>query len=307
VKQPNPPGGRRPARPSTRLATRQDRLHALEDEIRGVLEQFYDAGVKLKEIRDDELYREDGFPTWEEYCKDRWGWSRDYTYKLIRAAEYRAVLPDVDKKSTERAKDWNESTVRELTRMEDKRDAARVAAKVLEAVTKSEEAAAADPTVKPLKLTASTVRKFVDEDLGVDRAAKAQETKRQNEERAKPDLRLYLYGMMGQIESETAKISTVDRDYGPDVWDQFIKDNPHLIRDLAAACESLVRLLRTIEAGASAGREEVAVPGENWTEEQSIGLRRAYQAMRCLKRIPEGHPSRVDAFRVVRKWMEMNP
>jgi hypothetical protein len=48
-------------------------------------------------------------------------------------------------------------------------------------VVESAKAAAADPEVKPLKLTAGTVQKFVDEALGIDRAAQARETRRQNE------------------------------------------------------------------------------------------------------------------------------
>jgi hypothetical protein len=163
-----------PARPA---AGPEQRLQALEDGIRNSLEDFFQNGTRLKEIRDDELYKAAGFATWEAYCKERWGWSRDYTYKLIRASEYRAVIPGVDKKSTDHARSWTESSVRELTRLEDKRDAAKVAAKVVKAVEQSERAAARDPDVKPVKLTAGTVRKFVDEELGIDRAAAAREAR----------------------------------------------------------------------------------------------------------------------------------
>src|SRR6516164_9199212 len=50
--------------------SRKQRLRTLENEIRKGMEEFYYTGMKLKEIRDDELYKEDGFETWERYCKE---------------------------------------------------------------------------------------------------------------------------------------------------------------------------------------------------------------------------------------------
>ena len=108
---------------TTAVATRKQRLRTLEKEIRTGMEEFYYVGQKLKEIRDDELYKEDGFKTWEAYCRDRWDWSRDYAYKLITASDYRAKLPDVDKLYTHAEKGWSEASVRELTRIPDKRQA----------------------------------------------------------------------------------------------------------------------------------------------------------------------------------------
>lgn len=42
------------------------------------------------------LYRERGYGTFEEYCQQRWGWSRDYGYKLIRSAEVIRAIGSVD-------------------------------------------------------------------------------------------------------------------------------------------------------------------------------------------------------------------
>ena len=75
------------------MVSRKQRLRTLEKEIRSGMEEFYYTGMKLKEIKDDELYKEDGFETWEAYCRERWEWSRDYALKLISAAEYRKKLP----------------------------------------------------------------------------------------------------------------------------------------------------------------------------------------------------------------------
>ena len=44
------------------------------------------AGEALREIRDDNLYKDAGFGTFESYCTERWGMRRNYANKLIRAA-----------------------------------------------------------------------------------------------------------------------------------------------------------------------------------------------------------------------------
>jgi len=108
--------------------SRKQRLRELEKEIRSGMEEFYYTGMKLKEIRDDELYKEDGFETWEKYCLERWELARSHVKRLIIASEYRDKLP----KAPSGGHDWSERSVRELTRIPDKKQAARVAAKVVE-------------------------------------------------------------------------------------------------------------------------------------------------------------------------------
>ena len=54
------------------------------------------------EIRDSRLYRET-HATFEDYCRERWGWSRYYTYRQIRAADAVAVLPMGNTPTSERA------------------------------------------------------------------------------------------------------------------------------------------------------------------------------------------------------------
>ena len=226
--------------------SRKQRLRTLEKEIRSGMEEFYYTGMKLKEIRDDELYKEDGFDTWERYCKERWEWGSNYVSKLIKASEYREKLPDLSgnrTSSTGSHPEWSEATVRELTRIDDKRDAARVAAKVVKAVEQSEKEASRNPDVKPLKLTASVVRKFVDEDLGVDRAAKSQQTKRQREEESKPELRQFLVDLTGRIEAETEKLEELPME----AWTLLSEDSPKVVKRLIAACESLAGLLRKVQ------------------------------------------------------------
>jgi hypothetical protein len=227
--------------------SRRERLRNLENEIRGGMEEFYRVGMMLKEIRDDELYTEDGFKTWDEYLKARWEFTKDYCNKMIRGAEYRKSLPNTT------GIQWSERSVRELTRIPDKREAARVAAKVLKTVEQSEkEAAKKEPGKngkakgkdKPVKLTASTVRKFVDAELGVDRAKKAKETKRKREEESEPELHKYLDALADQFEVETEKLATVNEDG----WKQLGKSRPNLIKRLVAACDALAALLRKVDA-----------------------------------------------------------
>ena len=67
--------------------------HALTDEeqkererLEKIVEKsFYSAGKALKDLRDKKLYR-DQYPTFEEYCRVRFGFQRRHPYQLINAA-----------------------------------------------------------------------------------------------------------------------------------------------------------------------------------------------------------------------------
>jgi len=50
-----------------------------------------EVGMQLREIRDGRLYRVT-YRTFEQYLRDRWGWSRQHGYRLIDAAEVAAVV-----------------------------------------------------------------------------------------------------------------------------------------------------------------------------------------------------------------------
>jgi hypothetical protein len=68
-----------------------DELDRCEATIKRNLDTFVEVGQALATIRESRLYREK-YPTFEAYCKDRWNWSRDYAYKLIRSV----AAADVD-------------------------------------------------------------------------------------------------------------------------------------------------------------------------------------------------------------------
>jgi hypothetical protein len=63
------------------------RLAALEAVIESGLRTFVEVGNALFEIRDQRLFLEQGFPTFDAYCRRRWPWGRNYINKQIAAAE----------------------------------------------------------------------------------------------------------------------------------------------------------------------------------------------------------------------------
>lgn len=67
------------------LPAESNRLTHLENTIERGLQTFVEVGAALLEIRDGSLYR-DSHATFEAYCQERWGMTRDYAYKQIGAA-----------------------------------------------------------------------------------------------------------------------------------------------------------------------------------------------------------------------------
>ncbi len=67
-------------------ATEQVRLIHLENAIEVGLRTFVDVGNALLEIRDARLYRLN-YATFEDYCRERWGFTRMHASRLIGAAE----------------------------------------------------------------------------------------------------------------------------------------------------------------------------------------------------------------------------
>lgn len=63
-----------------------ERLNTLETTIERGLYTFVDVGNALLEIRDSRLYRTT-HGTFEEYCRERWGFERRRVYQLMEAAQ----------------------------------------------------------------------------------------------------------------------------------------------------------------------------------------------------------------------------
>lgn len=57
-----------------------------ESIIKRGMDVFKEVGTSLVAIRNGRLYRQ-GYPTFDEYCRQRWGMSRPHAYRLIEAAE----------------------------------------------------------------------------------------------------------------------------------------------------------------------------------------------------------------------------
>jgi hypothetical protein len=87
--------------------------------------RFYLVGRALAKIKENEWYKDAGFSSFEEYCKQRWGFKRHYANRLIGAADVMdnlvpigTTLPETESQAREVAKAgnpdkqvevWNES------------------------------------------------------------------------------------------------------------------------------------------------------------------------------------------------------
>lgn len=73
------------------MLDKPSRLGELETVIERGLTTFVEVGNAIREIRDSKLYK-DSHDTFEKYCRERWGWNRNYADKQVRAADTAAVL-----------------------------------------------------------------------------------------------------------------------------------------------------------------------------------------------------------------------
>ncbi len=90
-----------------------ERLLELETLIGRNQECFYKIGQALKEIRDNRLYKQALFESFETYTRQRWDMGKAYAYRLIRAYEVIYNLSPIGDRLPA-----NESQVRPLTQMD---------------------------------------------------------------------------------------------------------------------------------------------------------------------------------------------
>ncbi len=64
----------------------KESLTVLEKTIKENLQAFYQVGAALMKIRDSKLYRE-SHGTFEEYCREKWGFTRMKASQFIAASE----------------------------------------------------------------------------------------------------------------------------------------------------------------------------------------------------------------------------
>ena len=78
------------------------------------LQTFFDVGNALMVVRNDRLYREE-YGTFEDYCQEKWGWTRQRANQLIASADVVANLAEM---TTIVVKPTTESQARALTKLE---------------------------------------------------------------------------------------------------------------------------------------------------------------------------------------------
>ncbi|MDP8943095.1 MAG: hypothetical protein M3N16_03105, partial [Actinomycetota bacterium] len=74
----------------------------IERGVRAAMEAYVEVGGALREIREERLYREQGFTAFDEYCRERWGFSRFHAHRLIQAARAAEMLPTGNRPPNER-------------------------------------------------------------------------------------------------------------------------------------------------------------------------------------------------------------
>ena len=90
-------------------------LSMCEATIRTNLEGYYAVGVALATIRDQTLYKLDGFKTFDEYCAARWSFGRARACQLIKAAEVVTTVNNC--KQPGLSPPVNEAQARELAKL----------------------------------------------------------------------------------------------------------------------------------------------------------------------------------------------
>jgi hypothetical protein len=280
--------------------SRKQRLRTLESEIRKAAEEIQRNGVAIGRhlcaIRDDQLWDEE-YDSWSQYLKvkavELVGKSFSQAARLIRAAEISKKIPQL---SSIDGTELSPTHMDELARLAPnvsrgasrgvEKDYSQIRTQDVARVLKSaaEKAGSSAPSVTDL-------RKAVDEELGIDRAAKAKETQRQREE-SRPMIQQVIWDLTGHICGLTNQFKAVN----DDGWTQLWKHSPNRIKDLIGACESLVELLRKAEPP-----DELQPNGT--IKRLGIGVIRAHEAINILKVIPRQDALRQRGFEIVTTWI----
>lgn len=116
---------------------------------------FIDVGNALKVIQENQYYREK-YQTFEQYCKERWEFSRAHAYRLIESAKVVETLSgsgDLEDESLP----GRESQVRELSKIQDETARQIVWEKAVSAATESNDGKIT------AKIIASEVKSYIEE------------------------------------------------------------------------------------------------------------------------------------------------
>ncbi len=100
----------------TALTTQEAKdLKKLEHRIQAGIQVFHTVGRALAEISERKLYRQK-YATFQDYCRDRWGFGRAHAYRLIGAAEVISNIEPCLHAGDDQLP--RESTIRPLTKLE---------------------------------------------------------------------------------------------------------------------------------------------------------------------------------------------
>jgi len=101
----------------TEISSDMQKLVRCEEIVDKGVRNMLDAAEALKEIRDNRLYRERGYSSFDQYLADEWGFGRSYINKIIKSSETRkrlgTLVPDLDSSSLA------ETALRELNNVPD--------------------------------------------------------------------------------------------------------------------------------------------------------------------------------------------
>ena len=116
-------------------------------------EAFYYVGMKLKEIKDEEYWKDEGFPSWNQYLlSERLEMTKSVALQYLKSATYRHSI-GIRSENSGPPKSWTHGAFTEITRLKIE-DAPRVAKKIESQAEK-----------KGVKLTGAFVREIVDKEL----------------------------------------------------------------------------------------------------------------------------------------------
>lgn len=120
------------------------------------LQTFFDVGNALMVVRNDRLYREE-YGTFEDYCQEKWGWTRQHANRLISSAEVvgnlepmGSILPTTERQTRELARVAPEKQRAVWKDVVETAPKGKVTAKHVQAVVKQHKEPAKEP--EPVEL-----------------------------------------------------------------------------------------------------------------------------------------------------------
>tara|TARA_Y100000310_G_C20615798_1_gene780540 strand:+ start:557 stop:1249 length:693 start_codon:yes stop_codon:yes gene_type:complete len=229
------------------MATRKQRLRTLENDIRNDVRTFESKGLaigeRLIQIREEELYLEDGWESWNQYLTQHVteliGLSDTHAKRLIVTGEVNRKLPESSPISG-----LGTYHLEELGRLAPKmpnsgsavntKDYSRINKPAIARVLKRADEATDDdkgPTI-------AQIRKEVDVELGIDRTAKIKKTKAKRDQL--PEFEDWLESKISLVEIWIKYLSEVPAEG----WTELEISDPGLAKRFAEVCENLAQLLR---------------------------------------------------------------